>query len=69
MPSQIETDYLLDRIKILVRRYGGQSAELADLRHVYQFWQVCPADNMAYVLVKEEVEELEHGHVKVAQGT
>ena len=59
MSSQIETDSLIKRIKVLVTKHGGQSNKLAEIRAHYKFWHRCPADSMGYILVKEAVDKVE----------
>ncbi len=59
MPSAAESFMTIERIKIMVKKYGGQSDELAKLRQAYAFWYAAPGDNMAYALVLNELDRLE----------
>lgn len=55
MPSQLEADKLVSRIRELVYKHGGNADILANVREAYAFWEACPGDNMAYIMMLDAV--------------
>lgn len=56
--TQIDLDIMVDRIKTLVGRFGGQSQELTEVRKWYEILRRCPEAG-AFVALEAEVKKLE----------